>query len=282
MKIFVTGATGFIGSHFVNLAISKGHDIYALKRLNSSPKIKIIGEVNWIKKQVSEVSASDLNDIDILVHLAATGVTPKVSSWDDCFSFNVDQSLSLINRAIKSGIKKFVITGSYAEYGTSALDFDFIPVNAPLNPTDIYSASKASGSVALKALSIVEKVELVYLRLSLVYGEGQYENNFWSSLRKAALNGKDFKMTKGEQIRDFISVEDVSEIILSSCEEKSLIPGEPIFQNVGTGRPKTLKDFAEYWWKKWEAKGKLKIGALKYRKNEVMRYVLKIPGNEKN
>ncbi|MBU78992.1 MAG: hypothetical protein CMD29_02565 [Flavobacteriales bacterium] len=276
MKIFVTGATGFIGSHFVNFAISEGHEIFALKRQNRSPKIKINGKINWIIKEFNQVSVNDFKNIQVIVHLAANGVSPKVSSWVDCFSFNVHESIMLIKLAIKAGVRRYVLSGSYAEYGKSALDFDFIPVEAPLNPTDIYSASKAAASVAFKALSVIEKIELIYLRFPIIYGKGQYEKNFWPSLKKAAITGMDFKMTKGEQVRDFMSVENLAEIILSSCRREDLIPGDPIFKNVGTGNPQTLKSFAQHWWRKWDAKGKLEVGKLAYRDNEVMRYVLKI------
>ncbi|MEI8283803.1 MAG: hypothetical protein WCG52_02325, partial [bacterium] len=46
-----------------------------------------------------------------------------------------------------------------------------------------------------------------------------------------------------------------------------------VVANIGTGHPQTIRSFAEHWWKKWDAKGKLLPGALPYRDNEVMRYV---------
>ena len=109
-----------------------------------------------------------------------------------------------------------------------------------------------------------------------MFGEGEAETRLWPSLKKAALDGEDFPMTEGAQVRDFIAVEDVAKYFLEVCLKNDLIAGKPEFYNVGSGIPKSILEFSEYWWKKWEAKGKLLIGKLPYREGEVMRYVPKI------
>jgi nucleoside-diphosphate-sugar epimerase len=83
-------------------------------------------------------------------------------------------------------------------------------------------------------------------------------------------------MTPGEQIRDFVPVENVANAFVSALERTDLIPGKPKVENVGTGNPQTLRALAGHWWKQWGAKGTLKIGALPYRAGEVMRYVPQI------
>ena len=103
--------------------------------------------------------------------------------------------------------------------------------------------SKASSSIAFKALALIENVEVIYLRLFSVFGEGQNENNFWPSLKKAAMSGDDFKMTKGEQIRDFINVLDVVKQIEIYCRENDVKSGEMLIENVASGKPVTLKEF---------------------------------------
>ena len=83
-------------------------------------------------------------------------------------------------------------------------------------------------------------------------------------------------MTAGEQARDFVPVETVAEQFATALTRTDLRAGEPKIENVGTGKPQTLRDFAGHWWKHWDAKGKLKIGALPYRAGEVMRYAPEI------
>jgi nucleoside-diphosphate-sugar epimerase len=111
------------------------------------------------------------------------------------------------------------------------------------------------------------------LRIFSSYGEGQFESNFWPALKKAAMAGDDFAMTAGEQIRDYIQVEEVASAFLSAAVRSDIRPGVPLVYNVGSGQPITMRSFAEYWWKTWGAKGILRIGALQYRPNEAMRFV---------
>ncbi len=272
MKLFVTGGTGFIGSHFLNAALSAGHHVVALRRSsNSRPRIPLIKEPEWINKTMGQVSALDFSDCDVLVHLAATGVDLK-ASWDECFEVNVSQSLRLWIQAADAGIRNFVICGSCFEYGKSGERYEFIPTDAPLEPTGGYHASKAAASMAALALAYERELSLKILRPFHVFGEGENEKRFWPSLRAAAMSGHDFNMTEGAQVRDFIYVSDVAETFLEVARS-SFVLETPVIRNLGSGKPSPLVDFARKWWKSWGAKGELLIGTIAYRKHEVMRYV---------
>ncbi len=277
MKIFVTGSTGFIGSHFLNKAISSGAEIIALRRtLNSQPRFDLVKEPIWLTKQLDEVLSEDLKGVDVLVHLAAHSMFPPYDTLENCMYWNVMAPIKLFNKAIEAGVDKFVITGSCFEYGESGEEYDNIPVNAPLKPTLTYAASKASASIAFYQMAIEKKLRLSILRIFQVYGPGEAENRLWPSLKYAAENGQDFPMTFGEQIRDFIYVEEVVEVLWKDCLNKEITKGKPIIKNLGTGKPKTIKEFSEFWWDKWNANGKLLVGEIPYRNGEVMRYVPEI------
>jgi nucleoside-diphosphate-sugar epimerase len=166
-----------------------------------------------------------------------------------------------------------VVSGSFAEYGRSADRYELIPVGAPLEPTSAYAASKAAGFIAASTFAIENQIELCYLRIFSVFGEGQYAGNFWPALREAARAGQDFPMSPGEQIRDYIPVEDVAAALHRSVLRKDVQPGFPLVLNIGTGVPVSMRGFAEKWWSHWGATGKLLVGALPYRQNEPMRFV---------
>ena len=83
-------------------------------------------------------------------------------------------------------------------------------------------------------------------------------------------------MTKGEQVRDFINVTDVARRFVNELDFLKTQNGVPQFENVGSGKTLMLWDFSEFWWKKWNAKGKLLYGSVPYRENEIMRLVPKI------
>jgi nucleoside-diphosphate-sugar epimerase len=276
MKLFVTGGTGFIGSYFINAAMKSGHEVVALRRPNGGINNNQSEKINWIEGQLDGDYGSYLKSCDVLVHFASAGVSPKPASWDLCFEENVINTLKLCKNAIDTGIDKLLIAGTFAEYGKSGLRYDAIPPNAPLEPVGPYASSKAASFVAIHGLAVERNIKLSYLRIFSAYGKGQYKDNLWPSLYEAAISGNNYSMTMGEQIRDFISVEGVADEFVNSLLFDKVVSGIPMIKNIGTGKPITVREFSEYWWKKWKAKGELQIGEVPYRKNEVMKYVPKI------
>lgn len=275
MRIFATGGTGFIGSYFVKVALEAGHDVVALRRPNARPPIVLESEPVWIERELRDVNCADIEGCDALVHFAATGVSPQPTDWATAFQVNVTDSLGLVMTAMRSGVRRVVACGSCFEYGRSAARYDAIPSSAPLEPFGPYATSKAAFSVALCALARSEESSFAILRPFHVYGVGQHDSNFWPSLRAAALSGEDFLMTAGEQVRDYQSVDDVARSFLRGLDAPSP-PGQALVRNLGSGRPITLGEFASAHWENWSARGSLKIGALPYRENEVMRFVPQI------
>lgn len=271
MRIFVTGGTGFIGTHFLRVALAAGHEVHALRRPGSRLRVALHCEPKWIEAELATVPAAALKECDVLVHLAAAGVN-GAATWQECFATNVEQSLRLWLAASDAGISRFVICGSCFEYGRAGERYKFIPTDAPLEPTGPYHASKAAASMAALGIAVERKVSLSLLRPFHVFGEGESEARFWPSLRAAARADRDFPMTKGEQIRDFIEVGEVAKKFLTELSEPALA-GEPKIRHIGSGHPQSLRGFAEYWWKQWKSPGELKIGMVPYRANEVMRLV---------
>jgi nucleoside-diphosphate-sugar epimerase len=279
MKLFVTGGTGFIGSHFINYAHKAGYDIIALKRPNSIPRVELDKEPTWVEGQLDGEFGNQLNGCDILVHLAAHSPNPPYDSLETCLYWNLNASLKLFNQAHHAGISKFLVAGSCFEYGKSGDRYEYIPVDAPLEPTMAYPTSKAAASVAFSGWAIDKNINLQILRIFQVFGEGEPLSRLWPSLKKAAISGDDYPMTMGEQIRDFIPVEDVADEFVSSLLFDKVKSGLPMVKNIGTGKPITVCEFSKYWWNKLEAKGKLQVGVIPYRKNEIMRFVPMIENN---
>jgi nucleoside-diphosphate-sugar epimerase len=278
MQLIVTGGTGFIGSHFLNAAVSAGHDVFATKRRGSLSRISVSDSVHWIDSDLADVDFREFTDPQhtCLVHLAAYGVSPQTCEWEQAFDINVRKTIGMHLKAAKHGIRKFIVCGTCMEYGSVGDLHEWIPPEAPLHPRGSYASSKAAQSVALEGLAREQQLQLTILRPFTVYGDGQHASNFWPSLKKAAQSGEDFPMTTGEQIRDFTPVDVVANEFLRTATSTTLIPGVPLVRNIGTGKPQTLRAFAEHWWKHWNAQGNLLFGAIPQRKGEVMRYVPQI------
>lgn len=273
MRIMVTGATGFIGSHFINTALAAGHDVIAVRRPGSQPRIQVSNQACWMDKELRDVHSDDCRDVNAVVHFAAEGVSSRSATWSGCFGTNVTDSLSMWNAALRGGVRRLVICGSCFEYGAAGNRYKALPPTAPLEPAGPYDASKAAATMAAIALSQHESVECIVLRPFHVFGQGEGADRLWPSMRAAALSGADYPMTLGEQVRDFIPVANVAATFLDVCVNRPLAPGRPEIHNVGTGHQMTLLAFATYWWKHWGATGRLLPGALPYRAGEVMRYV---------
>lgn len=274
MKIFLTGGSGFIGSHFINQTHAAGHSIRALRRSPASKsRIPLDQEPEWLDLPLDKLEPEHFDGCQVLVHLASHTPNVPYDTYSACMYWNVSAAVRMFEKAHEAGLDTWIVAGSCFEYGLSGERCEFIPVDAPLEPTLSYPASKAAASVAIASLTRNLKTSLYYGRIFQVYGEGEPEGRLWPSLRKAALAGEDFPMTPGDQVRDFIPVEQVASTFLNACTRTDLTLGQPLIENVGTGNPQSLRQFAEYWWTQWNAIGQLNFGATPYRPNEVMRYV---------
>lgn len=276
MKIFLTGGTGFIGSHFINIVHSHGVEVIALRRPGSKSRVPLMKQPIWVEGSLDGDFTEQLLGVDTLVHLASHTPNPPYDVLSNCLYWNVYASVKLAEQARKCGVDKFIVAGSCFEYGESAGQYMRIPADAPLLPNLSYPTSKAVASMAFSGFASENRIKLQILRLFQVYGEGEQESRFWPSLKKAALAGDDFSMSKGEQVRDFIHVSDVVKEIFRALSFKDAEPGNVVIKNIGSGTASTLREFAEFWWVKWGARGQIKFGDVPYRKNEVMRLVPEI------
>ena len=133
MRIFLTGGTGFIGSYVLSAALIDGHTVSALRRDSlSRPVIPLPSEPYWIDSGLDSVNPSVFKDVDVLIHLASTGVSPKSATINELIKTNIFSSICLFEQAVKAGVKRFVVAGTSHEYGLSSRLYDFIPPNAPL------------------------------------------------------------------------------------------------------------------------------------------------------
>ncbi len=263
MKIFLTGGTGFIGSYVLRDALAAGYEVVALRRSTSSLSIHPLpSEPQWIERDLLALVPNDLHGCSAVVHLASAGVSPQQVSWHELVQVNVMGAAHLIGIARQAGVKRVVVSGTCHEYGSSAIRIKDITSDAPLEPLTLYGASKAASFHLLSAYARSQGMELYYARISNVYGEGQYEKNFWPSLQAAARQGADFPMTTGDQLCDFVSVEKVAESLLAACTQPLAGNGDPVVENIRSGRPQSLLSFAQQEWKKSGAVGKLLPGAL--------------------
>lgn len=273
MKIFVTGGTGFVGSHFLQQALAAGHEVTALRRPGSQTRIPLTEEPFWIEGELDADYSSYLKGIEVLVHLASHTPNPPYAPLDECLYWNVYASMKLARQAMAAGVKSYLVAGSCFEYGQAAEGLEFIDTDTPLAPSLSYPTSKAAASLAFEGFTREHGLKLKLLRIFQVYGEGEQATRLWPSLKRAALAGEDFPMSAGEQIRDFIAVEKVAERFVQHLDFSAATAGDPEIHHVASGKAQSLLEFSRFWWQHLGATGRLKPGVLPYRKNELFRLV---------
>ena len=194
MKLLVTGSTGFLGSHFLDRALKRGHDVIALKRLSTSyPKILLTHQPLWLTKSIQELDVTDVVTVDTIVHLAACGVSPQIARYKDLVDVNIQSLVHLMELVKSTSCKRIVIAGTSHEYGLTCNDYDYIPSSAPLRPITPYGASKAAAFHMAYTFSTIEKIQVYYARIFSLYGLGQNEQNFGHHSEKQPLKAKTLK-----------------------------------------------------------------------------------------
>lgn len=276
MKLFVTGGTGFVGSHFLKQALEAGHTVVAQRRTGSLPRFMLPLEPSWVDRPLDGDFSAELHGCDAVVHLAAHTPNPPYAPLDECLYWNVFATIRLLQQAASLGVKNVIIAGTCFEYGAAADGLDFVDPATEMKPSLTYPISKAAATTACLGLARHLDLRLQVLRIFQVYGDGESPARFWPSLRAAALEGRDFSMSAGVQVRDFVPVTIVAQQFLQALTFKGVEPGRPHLRNIGTGRGQSLLDFARHWWALWQATGKLQPGQRGLRPNEIARLVANI------
>lgn len=275
MKLLITGSNGTIGTELCKICYENNISNKIFLRKNSICNHKFYKD-KLVLDDITDINDEELRGTDVLVHLASAGVDQtKIIDPKEIFDFNVLKSLELLLKAINVGIKKFIIVGSFFEYGKTAnLSNTDISVIDPLIPTNIYAASKAAFTNTCIGLAYSYGVSVYILRPFYVYGENESKNRLYKSLLSKIKSGEDFHLTEGDQIRDFSSSEEMANMIFDEiiniykANKKKLK-----IKNLGSGKSMTIYEFAKKVWIENKAKGKLVKGSLPYRKNESMRSV---------
>lgn len=261
-KVLLTGATGFIGQHLVKRFLSSDCEVSAIVHPDESPFLS--SDVKQICCDITDSVgvASILHNIspDILVHLAAIGVTNPGLSFHESCNTNVQGVINILEASRTTpSLHRLVLAGSSFEYGARKSDDDMDPFNA-------YSASKVAAWAYARAAYNAWNLPIVWIRPFQVYGPGQPAMTLIPATIQAAISGQDFHMTAGAQQRDFIYVDDVIDGLIAILMTEN-IEGRTI--DIGTGQLTPLLKVVSTIWDLTRAQGSIQAGALPYRAGEV-------------
>ena len=273
-RFVVTGASGTLGYNIVRLfASDPDHQLVLPLRTLHPDLFHRYSNVHMRQADLSDTPELGriLRDAspDVIIHCAASGVRPRREAWFDMVAFNVDATLRLFQAscAIPECHFIYISTGlAYRHQGRPLRETD--PVES-LHP---YGVSKAAADLLLQAAAAEFGRTLTILRPFSFTGLHDGGARLFPSLLHAALTGEPFRLSPGEQVRDFCAVDDIASAVLAACQrtdERELVE---IF-NVGSGLSKTIRGVVEEVCKDLALPVDLQFGALPYPRNEPMHLV---------
>lgn len=214
MKILVTGGSGFIGSHLVDVLMKQGHNvvIYDLEAPHYGQECGYIrGNVNDLARLVSSTQG-----FDMIYHLAAEANVNRF--YESPYYSNSITSNSVINIgecARKNSIKRVLLASTEWVYGSIAgEDKDYITEESPYaqNPDHIYTSSKIAAELFLKNYKTLYGVNYTIIRYGIPFGERARAETVTALFINKILNNEEIKIHgNGSQTRQFIYVRDLAE-----------------------------------------------------------------------
>src|SRR5208337_1098998 len=260
MRVLITGAGGFIGSQVVRKVLQDGHAVVAVLKPGESPArlIDCLGSVSLVHCDLSDGDAvrrlASETRPENAIHLAWYVEPGKY--WQggenlDC----VGMSLSLARALSEAGCSRFVGAGTCAEYDW---DYGFFSEKVtPLKPRSLYGICKNAAREILQAFCAQAGMGFAWTRFFHLYGPTEAKERLIPYVVLTLLKGEVAKCTSGEQIRDFLHVEDAASAVWAVA--KSDLSG-PV--NIGSGQPTKVRTVIEIIAQHLQGEENLVLGAL--------------------
>ncbi|MBN1186305.1 MAG: NAD-dependent epimerase/dehydratase family protein [Bacteroidales bacterium] len=265
LKILVTGGNGFLGSAIVHSLIEK-HEIVVLEknRGNINRLEDIIERIRIYFSDDQDTSLLFENSaIDVIIHTATLYGRTDISLADMIYS-NIYMPVRLLEEGMKTGLKAFINTDTFFNHENSAYKY-----------LGSYTLSKKHVNEWLIVQS--DKMPIINMKLQHMYGPGDNMDKFVMQMAKILKsNAAYLDLTSGEQVRDFIFIDDVVDAYNKILEKLGCFNNGFHQLNVGCGKEVTIKEFIEKIKGITKASTKLKFGAVPYRENEIMHSIADI------
>jgi UDP-glucose 4-epimerase len=263
MKVLVTGAAGYIGSHAVRHLLAQNHEVFALDNLSRGHRQALPTSVPFAQLDVRDTPAVSRllrqERINCVMHFAAFAyVGESVLEPLRYYDNNTVGTLHLLQAVAESDVERFVFSSTCSTYGQP----DQMPIreDTPQDPVNPYGQSKLFSERILRDFAALRGdfacAALRYFNVAGAASDGSIgehhdpETHLIPSILQAALglregilvHGEDYPTADGTCIRDYIHVEDLVEA--HACVMERLTPGFHVY-NLGTGRGYSVREVIE-------------------------------------
>jgi NAD dependent epimerase/dehydratase len=251
VKILVTGADGFIGSHVVETLVKSGHDVRAFVLYNSFNSWGWLDESDKAIRDSIDIFAGDIRDPhgvdkavenqEVILNLAALIAIPySYHSPDTYIDTNIKGTLNILQAARRHGVKRVVQTSTSEVYGTA----QYIPIDEahPLHPQSPYAATKVGADQLALSFHASFDVPVGILRPFNTYGPRQSARAVIPTIISQLANKSKVKLGSLSPTRDFSFVQDTANGFLAAAQSDAIV-GQTI--NLGSGFEISIKETAE-------------------------------------
>lgn len=267
MRIFLTGGTGFLGSHLAEALLLNHYELMVSRRASSKMENceLFVSSVRWIDtdKKAWEDEVIKFKP-EVIIHAAWGGIiSVDRGNWEQQLT-NIDFVCRLLEIATIVGVKKIILLGSQAEYGKIN---GSITENEPVCPDTSYGATKLCVQRMVQSYCETSNIVWYWFRVFSVFGERQSSSWFIPSLITKLLKGEQpIGLTLGEQEYAYLYVADFAEAIVKTIMSES--PSG--IYNISSPSVLRLREMGDYIKNEINPTLSLRWGALPYRKNQSM------------
>jgi UDP-glucuronate 4-epimerase len=258
MRVLLTGAAGFIGSHVAERLLARGDEVVGLdcfddfypRAVKERNLAGLVGRPGFSLIEGDLRRAPDLaralaRPIDSVIHLAAlAGVRPSLAQPARFWDVNVIGSLQLLDACRSAGVGRMVFASSSSVYGQdSAPPFhEGDPCGQPMSP---YAATKRAGELLMFNAHHLQGMDVTCLRLFTVYGPRQRPDLAIHKFTHLIASGQPIELYgDGQSARDYTWVDDIVTGILAAADRQSGPPAYRIY-NLGGARTTSLRELVE-------------------------------------
>lgn len=222
-RIFVTGATGFIGTKLVKLLIEEGHEIKVLVRdYERARKLLGTNEVEYIVGDINDKKSMEnmCDNISVVYHLAALmgHDLPSKTAFKKFREVNTNGTRFIAESCLRNGMQKFIYVSSTAAMGLSK--DKVVNEETPCKPYTPYQVSKYEAELIITELTQRHGLPGVILRPSMIYGTG-FRGDF-VTIARAVKTGFFPKIGFGRNLSPALYVDDLVDC-LNKAKEKAAI-----------------------------------------------------------
>ncbi len=243
MKLFITGASGFVGSHTMRVALDAGHTVVGTVS-PGNPALRLSAFAGRFNRETLDprdtaamADAVARHRPDAVIHIGWSGVSNRARNDRMQLTDNIETSCALVEAAAAAGVSAFIGVGSQGEYGAgSTMREDTVPA-----PTTLYGAAKVAAMVLTRQLAEQAGMRHAWLRLFSTYGPGDNDGWLIPMLITEMLAGRRPRTTLGTQCWDWLHVEYVARGLLAAATAAT---ASGVF-NLGSGQAVPVRTVIE-------------------------------------